>query len=51
MTYPGTVERRLGASAIGDAEGVFGEGTQDPTGIVKEFESHVASVGDGRGNL
>ena len=51
MTCPSTVERGSRASAIGDAEGVFGEGAQDATGIVEEFESLVAGVGNGRGNL
>ena len=51
MNYPSTAERGTRASAIGDAEGVFGERTQDATGIVEEFESLVAGVGHGRGDL
>jgi len=46
-----TVEQGAGASGIGDTEGVLGEGVQDSTGIVEEFEGLVAGVGDDRGDL
>ena len=36
---------------IGNGEGVLGEGVQDSTGIVEEFEGLVTGVGDGRGDL
>ena len=51
MIYLGTNERGLRASGIGDVEGVFGEGGQNPTGIVEEFQGLVTGVGDGRGDL
>ena len=36
-THPGTVERRARAIGISNAEGVLGEGTQGPTGVVEEL--------------
>ena len=51
MIYPSTGERRARTSGIGDAEGILGEGVQDPTGIVEEFQGLVTGVGDGRGDL
>jgi len=51
VIYLGTVERRAGASGIGDAEGVLGEGVQDPTRVFEELEGLVTGVGDGRGDL
>lgn len=44
VIYLGTVKRGARASSIGDAEGVFGEGSQGPTGIFEEFESFVTWV-------
>ena len=49
--YLGTFEHRARASTIGNAEGVLGEGVQNSTGIVEEFESLVTSVEDCRGDL
>ena len=51
MVYLCTRERRARASGIGDGEGVLGEGVQDTTGVVEEFEGLVTSVDDGRGDL
>jgi len=51
VIYLGAVERRAGTSGISDNEGVLGEGVQDTTGIVEEFEGLVAGVGDSRGDL
>ena len=51
VIYLGTVEQGARASGVGDAEGVLGEGAQDPTGIVQEFEGLVTGVGNGRGDL
>ena len=51
MIYLCTVERRTGASGIGDPEGVLGEGAQNSTRVIKEFEGLVSGVGDGRGDL
>lgn len=49
--YLGTGERGARASGIGDTEAILGEGAQDSTRIVEEFEGLVTSVGDGRGDL
>jgi len=51
VIYLGAVERRAGASGIGDDERVLGEGVQDTAGIVEKFEGLVTSVGDSRGDL
>ena len=51
VIHLGTFERRARASGISDAEGVLGEGVQNSTGIVEEFEGLVTGVDDGRGNL
>ena len=51
MIYLGAIERRGRASGIGDDERVLGEGAQDTTGIVEEFEGLVTGVGDSRGDL
>ena len=48
VLYPGTNERRTRADGVGDAEGVLGEGVQDTTRIVEEFEGLVTGVDDGR---
>jgi len=50
VIHLGTVEQRARASGIGDGEGVVWEGTQDPTGIVEEFDGPVTSVGDSCGD-
>jgi len=44
-------ERWARTGGICDGEGVLGEGAQDSTGIVEEFEGLVTGVGDGRGDL
>jgi len=49
--YLGTFEQRVRPGAIGNAEGVLGEGVQNSTGIVEEFESLVTGVDDGCGDL
>jgi len=51
VIYLGTVERRSRARGVGNVEGVLGEGVQDPTRVVEEFESHVTDVGDGSCDL
>ena len=51
VTYLGAIERRARASAIGDCEGVLGEGVQDSTRIVEEFEGLVTGVQDGHCDL
>ena len=51
LTYLGAVEHGARTDIIGDHEGVLGEGVQDSTRIVKEFEGLVAGVDDGRGDL
>ena len=51
VIHLGAVERRARAVGVGDGEGVCGEGVQDSTGIIEEFEGLVAGVGDGRSNL
>ena len=50
-TYLCTSEERTGASDICDVEAILGEGAQNSTGIVEEFEGPIAGVGDRRGDL
>ena len=51
VIYLGTVEQGARASCVGDAEAVFGEGAQNTTRIVEEFEGFVAGVEDGSSDL
>ena len=51
VIYLGTVERGARSSGVYDAEAVFGEGAQDSTRIIKEFEGLIAGVDNGRGDL
>ena len=51
VIYLGAVEQGARSSGIGDNEAVFGEGAQDSTGIVEEFEGLVAGVNNGRGDF
>ena len=51
VIHPGTYERRVRASGIGDGEGVLGEGMQDPAGIFQEFDCLAPSVDNGRNDL
>ena len=50
-TYLCTSEQRTGTSDICDVEAILGEGAQNSTGIVEEFEGPIAGVGDRRGDL
>ena len=47
MINLGTVKNRARASGVYDAERVLGEGAQDSTRVVKEFEGFVTSIGNG----
>jgi len=47
MIYLGTGEQWARANGIDDNEGVLGEGAQDSTGIVEEFEGLVTGVNNG----
>jgi len=51
MIYHGTIEQWARAGGIGDDEGVLGEGVQDSTGVVEEFEGLVTGVNNGRCDL
>jgi len=51
MIYHGAVEQWARASGISDDEGVLGEGVQDSTGVIEEFEGLVTGVDDGRCDL
>jgi hypothetical protein len=50
-TYLGTAEQGARASGIGDVKAVLGEGAQNATGIVEEFEGLVTGVGNRRDDL
>ena len=51
MIYLGTIKRGARSSGFGDIEAVFGEGVQDSTRIVEEFECLVTGVGNGCGDF
>jgi len=51
MVYLGAVEQWARARRISDNEGVLGEGVQDSTGVVEEFEGLATGVDNGRCNL
>lgn len=50
VIYLGAIERRARASGTGDVEGALGEGAQDSTGIIEEFQGLGTGVGDGCGD-
>lgn len=51
VIYFGSVERGARAGGMGDTKGVLGEGIQDATGIVEEFERFITAVGNSRDDL
>ena len=51
VIYLSAAEPGVRAGGMGDSEAVFGEGAQDSTGIVEQFQGLVAGVEDGYNDL